>query len=253
MFTHKRLHRQSSKAAKDLYIEDPGHLGFDYHLRFSNRKTIALQVRNGEVRISGPHQVSKLELEKWLESKLDWVRTKLDEQQQYQQQIPRRQYIHGELWPFMGQQIRLLVQRGKKKSFHVNGGELLITLSERSFKPEAERIASILTDWYKLQAIEILEKKTQQICAELGAQCSAVRLKRTRSKWGHCTPRGVIQYNWLIIQAPEWIIDYLVIHECCHLIHPNHSSTYWDLVAQLMPNYKQAKQWLKHNGHQLIV
>lgn len=161
--------------------------------------------------------------------------------------------MDGEVWPLMDQHFKLAIRAGNQASVALVNSVLTVTLSSRSRKSEQDQAQGALINWYKQQALRILSDKTRNLCLQLGVSCNAIKLKRTRTKWGHCTPAGVIQYNWLIVQAPEFVVDYLVVHECCHLIHLNHSQAYWQLVEHFLPNYRVAKQWLKDHGHRLSV
>lgn len=93
--------------------------------------------------------------------------------------------------------------------------------------------------------------QTIRLARQIKREVSDIRFRRTKTKWGHCTSRGVIQYNWLIMMAPRDIIDYLIAHEVSHLAHPNHSARFWQQVARLAPNYLQERAWLRENGHKL--
>gem|GEM_PF-35219 len=227
-------------------------LGFDYIIRLSSRKSASIEVRADGVRVCAPHRTTQKELKHWVCAKAAWIREKLEQQQERQNQIPQRSFAEDAQWPFMGDQLSLSIQTGKKNGAQRVGNRLLITLSNRSPKAPPEQIENILRNWYQQQALTVLTEKSVQACQRLETRYRSIRLRRTKSKWGHCTIHGDLQFNWLILQAPESVIDYLVIHECCHLIHHNHSRQYWQLVATLSPNYQQAKQWLNDNGHRLV-
>ena len=83
----------------------------------------------------------------------------------------------------------------------------------------------------------------------VGLLISLVSFRKTKTKWGHCSTRGIIQFNWLIMMAPNEVIDYLVAHEVSHLVHMNHSTDYWRVVSSLCPNYKIHRDWLRENEH----
>ena len=85
---------------------------------------------------------------------------------------------------------------------------------------------------------------------------SKIRITNNKSKWGSCSSKGVIAFNWRLIFAPKEILDYLVVHEMCHIAEMNHSKKFWDLVESILPEYKSAKSWLRVNGsrlHQYIL
>jgi len=80
---------------------------------------------------------------------------------------------------------------------------------------------------------------------------SKIRITNNKSKWGSCSSQKVISFNWRLIFAPKEIVDYLVVHEMCHIAEMNHSKNFWNLVEKVLPEYKSAKSWLKANGSRL--
>ena len=79
------------------------------------------------------------------------------------------------------------------------------------------------------------------------------RIKEQKTRWGSCSKRNNLNFNWKIIMAPEKVIDYVIIHELCHLVHFNHSKEFWNLLAFYMPDYKEQAEWLKNNGISLHI
>lgn len=244
---------KKKQAPRIIPVEDPGHLGFPYTIRLSQRKSAAIEIRNGKVLVAAPQRVAQRELKQWVEQKADWIRDKLEQQAVRQDEIRPPQYTCGEHWPYLGETLELVVQTASRSDAQRLGQQLIISLSSRSRKPQQEHVKQLVQQWYQQQALALLSQKTHAISEQLQRVCREVRLRRTKSKWGHCTRDGVIQYNWLIMQAPPWVVDYLVAHECCHLVHHNHSRAYWALVNQINPNVKSARLWLNQHGHKLIV
>ncbi|MBQ8597165.1 MAG: M48 family metallopeptidase, partial [Lachnospiraceae bacterium] len=78
-----------------------------------------------------------------------------------------------------------------------------------------------------------------------------IRIKDQKSRWGSCSSKGNLNFNWRIVMAPEPVCDYVVIHELCHLVHLDHSERFWKLVESICPGYEQYKKWLKTNGSRL--
>ncbi|WP_276329923.1 M48 family metallopeptidase [Vibrio splendidus] len=87
----------------------------------------------------------------------------------------------------------------------------------------------------------------------MGVETGVVRTKECKSRWGSCTPYGDLEFNWVIVMAPNWIVDYVVVHELCHLIHHDHSPQFWKEVERVMPDYKEHKEWLRGNAQNLII
>lgn len=245
--------RKRSSLPRIIPVSAMTELGFDYVIRLSSRKSASIEIRATEVRVSAPHRATQRELKRWVSEKAPWIRVKLAEQQHRIQQIPKRLFEHDESWPFMGRTLTLNIQSGRKNHAELVDNRLTITLSNRSQKSQPDQTAAALQSWYQQQAQRILSQKAHNISAQLDTRIRSIKLRRTKSKWGHCTVHGDLQFNWLIMQAPEAVIDYLVIHECCHLIHHNHSRQFWQLVESLCPDYRNAKQWLSDHGHQLVL
>ena len=83
---------------------------------------------------------------------------------------------------------------------------------------------------------------------QIGVNPGFVAVKSLKSRWGSSTIRRAVSLAWHIISAPERILDYLIVHELCHIVHHNHSAQYWNLVATILPDHRQSRKWLRENG-----
>ena len=108
-------------------------------------------------------------------------------------------------------------------------------------------IRSLLEHWYRSLAEKRLGEKTVRLAGVIGVNPASVTVKNYKSRWGSCSTKGDISYNWRIILAPHSIVDYVVVHELCHMLEHNHSSKYWKHVERHVPNWRECRQWLKHN------
>lgn len=230
-------------------------LGFEYTVvRSARRRTVSIEVRAAQVVIRAPLKAPNSFLLAFLREKAAWVRSKLAEQQAMLATLPPApHYAPGTRVPFMDETLQLVIGRGTRAAIGRVGQELHVLLSARVRMTEQEQIRSLLARWYQQQALQILTRKTGELCTRAGLKYSLVKIRATRSKWGHCTSKGVIQYNWQILLAPEAIVDYLVAHEVSHLRHQNHSADFWALVTSLCPSCKTDRAWLKANGVRLCL
>lgn len=227
---------------------------FSYEIvRSARRRSISIEIAKAQVVVRAPFFVAKTELEKFVAEKSVWVQQKLAEQTQQMMALPERTYVDGSKLPFLGRQITLVVRTQPRADVVLYGEQLLVILSSRSRLDDEEQARRLVSVWYQEQALALLISKTEAAAQRIGARHSAVTIRATRSKWGHCTIDGAIQYNWQILLAPEAIVDYLVAHEVSHLRHHNHSAAFWALVATICPDYKRRRAWLKANGAQLIL
>ena len=230
-------------------------LGFEFTIaRSPRRRSISIEIRKAQVVVRAPMGVAQSLLMGFLQQKAAWVRAKIHEQQQILaiQPEPRR-YAHGSQIPFMGETLTLVLGRGPRAAITRIDQHLHLLISSRSRVSEETQIRQLLSRWYQQQALNILAQKTTRLTQALGLVCTQVTIKATRSKWGHCTSRGAIQYNWQILLAPEAIVDYLVAHEVSHLRHHNHSADFWALVASVCPTFKADRAWLKAEGAHLSL
>jgi predicted metal-dependent hydrolase len=229
-------------------------LAFEWQLvRSSGRRSISIEISKGIVTVRAPYFVAKAEIEKFVWEKSRWVQKKLAQQLVEVEAVPERIYVTGSLLPFLGYHLRLEVEQAPVSTVVESGGQLFISVSTRSRLSLEENVRRLVCSWYQQEALQMLTQKTDLMVRQLGLRPSVVTVKATRSKWGHCTTRGDIQYNWHILLAPETIVDYLVAHEVSHRIHHNHSPEFWQLVASLCPDYKKRRAWLKANGAQLVL
>lgn len=115
---------------------------------------------------------------------------------------------------------------------------------------EVKRLA-ILERRYKNAARERFEARTAYYHAVTGGIYTSITIRDQKTRWGSCSSRGTLSFNYRLIFAPPRVLDYVVVHELCHLTHMNHSRDFWNMVASVMPDYKVYKNWLKEHGHEL--
>ena len=104
------------------------------------------------------------------------------------------------------------------------------------------RIQQYLQNWYRSRALERLQEKADRYAQQIGVSPAGVSVRNFKSRWGSCDKKGQVVFNWNIIKAPHAIADYVVVHELCHLVHPNHSKDFWALVGRFDPAYVDHRQ-----------
>lgn len=229
--------------------------GFEYRLRRSSRRrTIGISVSPKGVTVAAPTGTPEAVITGFVQQKQGWVLRKLAMFQQREQDIPDPQYHQGERLPLLGESLELDLAPGLKGGVQLQGQRLLVPTDPRW--SEAQRLPALqrrIHHWYRDYARAHFTAASGDLAARMGLRFAEVRVRRTRSKWGHCTSQGVLQYNWLLLTAPRAVADYVVAHEVCHLAQPNHSPAFWRLVESVCPEHRRLRQWLKENGHRLVV
>jgi predicted metal-dependent hydrolase len=110
-----------------------------------------------------------------------------------------------------------------------------------------------LERWYRERAREQLTAAVAAEGARLGIGYRSVAVRDQRTRWGSCSPRGVLSFNWRLVLAPADALRYVVVHELCHRLRHDHSSAYWRLVEDALPSYRDARAWLDEHGHELLA
>ena len=212
----------------------------------SRRRTIAIQVRHdGKVIVRAPLRAAEKLIREFVESKSGWIRRKQAEALAHPA-LPVKQFQMGERFLFLGRERTLRVVE-KQRSALIYDGEFVIS---RAALPRARRV---FEKWYKAQALRILTERVQLYAARHDFQPGRIRITSARTRWGSCSSKGTLSFTWRLVMASQEVVDYVVLHELVHLNVKNHSKTFWDSVAALMPDYKQHVNWLRKNGHFLTL
>ena len=216
--------------------------------RSPRRRRLGLVVKDSGVEVRIPQRCAARHGHQFLRDNIQWVREQLHKSAQRRAQVPEHHFAFGKRFPWLGGSLEL-----DRAACAADAGirDGYIQLYSRIREPSEAQMQTALQRLYQREALALLTQKSQEFAGRLGLAFSAVKVRRTKSKWGHCTIRGELQYNWLVCLAPEPVVDYLVIHEVCHLQHHNHSRAFWALVESLCPDYKRLRRWLKENGHRL--
>ena len=219
-------------------------------IRTDRRKTADLRVEDGAVSIIVPRHVSLEKIDQILASKRPWIKAKLALHREAAP-VSGKVFLSGEAFPYLGRNYRLKVEQGPFAPVRLIQGRLVVQVPQGSEQPHMVRNA--LVRWYKRQAEQKLAEKVARYAPIVGVKPHGVGIKTFRSRWGSCTVHGKLEFNWQIMMAPNRMVDYVVIHELCHLIRHDHSPEFWKEVTRVMPEYAECRHWLKMNGMGLRV
>jgi len=218
----------------------------DYEVVYSNRKTIGITVeRDRKVVVRAPQRATEQAVSAIVDSKRFWIWDKLRDPHKYPDPAPRKEYVTGESFLFLGQDYSLAL---------TNSGQSALRLSGRHFelaKRERRRGNELFRAWYLAQARERMAPRIAALAAEMGVVYRRIWVRDLKYRWGSCTPGGTLTFNWRIIQAPMIVVDYLIAHELAHVIQANHSVDFWNIVAVHVPSWQRARNWLKQHGARL--
>ncbi len=222
----------------------------DFRLEFSDRKSLGITV-NPEmgVLVKAPEDTSIDKVKEKIRKKAPWIIKQQSFFLSFQPKTPKRKYVSGETHLYLGRQYRLLIKnengRKEKEIVKLKGGFLMVYTSDKS------KTENLVKGWYRQKA----EQKLPEIAIplidsfatrhNLPIQHSQFTIRDMPTRWGSCTPNGKIILNPELIKAPKGCIEYVIIHELCHLIHHDHTQKFIDLQAKEMKDWEKWKMKLE--------
>jgi len=228
-----------------------------YQLIRSNRKSIAISFdRDGglSLTVKAPYWVSLKEIDSFVASKKDWIFATAQRLKREQEKAlaARPGLENGDVLRFLGEKRILTVIREERSRGKVKCvmERLLLWVP---YEADYEYKRAQLEKWYRKQALLVFTQKAEEFAEVLKVNFAKIHIKDQKSRWGSCSGRGNLNFNWRLIMAPEPVCDYVIIHELCHLRFMDHSASFWKLVESICPDYKQYRNWLKENGGELYM
>jgi len=224
------------------YGEEVIHFG----LTRTGRKSLAISVLPDlSVVVTAPNG-SPLELVRQkVRKRAPWILKQQDYFKAYLPQQPPRRYVSGETHLYLGRQYRLKVFESDAESVKLLGGYIHVGVKDRS---DAERVRVLVDGWLLSHARAQFGRRLDACWERLrkqGVPYPVLRLRRMPKRWGTCTSTGVIYLNPGLVKAPGLCIDYVIVHELCHLKHPHHGKAFYEMLRQVLPDWEQRKMRLE--------
>ena len=218
---------------------------FSYEVQRSKRKTLAIYISHRKVVVRCPLRASALELRQFVSANQQWIEKRLLEESLRDKELLRIER-GGKIF-CRARELEIVFKQGRKQRILISLDQFII----QGHKLNAAKARIQVEDYLIDKASEYLLPRARGLARHLGVdhKIKEIKLRKTKSKWGHCTSAGIIQYNWLIMLAPYSIIDYMITHEVCHLVHMDHSKRFWSLVESICPQYDKYVDWLKQHEH----
>ena len=229
-----------------------GNLDLEVQIERTNRKrTISMQVKDNKLIVKAPRTASRQSLDDLIQRKQSWIKKRAILNVE-ERKLRNRKFIDNEEFYFKGNEYRLSLIFGGKEEVKISEGFLIVTCKDDRAMGSKE-VKTFIEDWYVRESTKILNTRTYEFAKKMKVEPSAITVKNYASKWGSCTASNKISYNWRIIMAPDCIVDYLIIHELCHIIEHNHSKNFWYQVGKYCEDFKKKRKWLRENGHKLVL
>jgi predicted metal-dependent hydrolase len=216
-------------------------------VRSPRRKKLTITVeRDQAVIVHAPQETPDDDIQRVIESKRQWILAKLRHPQKYQNRLhpPGKEVVNGESALYLGRDYRIEIAETASGDIEFTNF-FVVPPGHRAKRRE------VLRDWYIARAREKILGRVEQHARALGVKFGAAKVVDNRYRWGSCTLNNNVSFNWRLIKAPMFVIDYVVIHELAHLLEANHTSRFWSIVRAHTPTMDKAKAWLKEYGQVL--
>jgi len=206
------------------------------------------------VRVRAPFWVPDLVIRKFVEEKRAWIEKHLSKIKPTP--TTATTYLEGEKHLYFGQEYSLNIISSdalRRTEAQIAGENISVSVySGHAEEKRHDEIKEAILRFYLEVGIGVITEKVNLYSSQLGVEYSQIDIKKVSSIWGSCSPTNRLCFNRKLVMAPHEVVDYVVIHEVCHMVHRNHSSRFWGLVAKFDPKYKEHRRWL-HRNHLLLT
>lgn len=214
----------------------------EYPLKRSCRKTISIVIgKGGEVEVRAPRFASLAQIEAFVESKQEWICRKQAEQRERAAKRADFSLSVGDTALFLGEEFP--IRAGSKAAFREGA---FWVRTELPVLPQLEQI-------YRKLARQLLTERTMHFAAGMGVTPTGLRITGASTRYGSCSGKNSLNFTWKLVMAPMEAVDYVVVHELCHIRQHNHSAAFWAEVAAVLPDYREREQVLRRFGKVLSL
>ena len=233
------------KTKSTEHVIDFGSRKIAYRLYRGHRRRLRIVVYPDlSVDVFAPRTATDFNIHEAVKKKAPWISRSIDDLESYHPLPTPKQYISGETLVYLGRQYRLKVENGNREPAKLHGRFLYVRTKKKSDTKDVKRAVD---EWYRKRAIEILGRYTEKcyvVASRHGISEPVINVRSMRSRWGSCSPAGRITLNLKLVQLPVQCIEYVIMHELCHLKYPNHSRQFYSFLTRCLPDWRKRKETL---------
>lgn len=212
------------------------------------KRKISIRVHpDCEVVVTAPDDAGNSDIHEAVMKRSQWIWNALQEFRSHQKYVQNKQYVSGEMQFYLGRRyvLKVVEDPDATASVKMDRGKLLVTLPRFDNK-KADLVKGLLNDWYKFRAEKLFQARLNHLLPQATwvSGISTFRLMAMQKQWGSCSAKGSLLLNPHLVKAPRECIDYVILHELCHIAEHNHSERFWRLLTQVMPHWKAVKSRL---------
>lgn len=232
-------------------IFEHGTQTIEFHVKRTDRKTIWIGIEAPDtVKVVAPKGLPDELLLSHIKKKAKWIVTKLSEVREVQHLRAKKEFVNGESFLYLGRSFSLQIEIDetiKKPLINLFQEEFLIVTPTKN----QEALKQSMELWYREKTYKNVVEKVNYFQQFFEVKPNNIKVKEQKKRWASCSSQRNLNFNWRCSMAPSSVLDYIVLHEMCHMMHMNHSKEFWDLIERIMPDYKKRREWLKMYGFKL--
>lgn len=222
-----------------------------YQIVRSRRSTADVVIeRDGRILVRAPESFSDERIDAIVEAKRLWIYRGLAEWRDLNATRVLREYRNGEGFLYLGRSYRLLLVADQAEPLRLKNGRFCL---RRDLVVHCNTAAArtAFQDYYTARGIDRIRQRVSYYAPKVGVTPRGIQIRELGNRWASCSPTGNLAFHWKCLMAPQTIIDYIVVHELCHLHHLDHTDAFWNEVDKVLPNYRERKDWLRIHGASL--
>jgi predicted metal-dependent hydrolase len=202
---------------------------------------------SGRITLTIPRGYNSRLVPGYLRNNRDWILDNLAKcrrQAEQKQAEPKRDLVS-----YLGQPLRIVTERISEgaEGVQIKDDKLVVRLPPGAAGSQGKVVAS----WLRDQARELITRKAGELSRKLGVRFSKITIRDQRTRWASCSHKGTLSFNWRLIMVPEVVLDYVILHELCHLRQMNHSKRFWGLVCKCDPLWQEHRKWIDSHSREL--
>lgn len=217
----------------------------------ADRQTTDIVIeRNGLLTVRPPLRMTPEQVDETVFSKRMWIYRNLADWRDLNAARVSRNWVSGESFLYLGSSYRLELVQVQDEALKLKDGRfcLLRSLAQTDGGTAAEQA---FINFYQIKGLERITKRVNYFASKVDVTAGTIQIKELGYRWASCMKNGDLHFHWKCLMAPLTVIDYIIVHELCHLHHRDHSEAFWNEVDKILPDYRERKEWLRVRGAQL--
>ena len=224
-----------------------------YEVVRSRRATADIVIeRDGRVLVRAPHSISSERIEDLVATKRVWIHKNLAEWRNLNSARVPRDFRNGEGFLYLGRSYRLLLVAEQEESLLLKNGRFCLR-RDLLARGHVEPAKAAFRDYYQSRGLDRISQRVGDYAPKVGVTPGRINVRELGHRWASCSPNGNLSFHWKCMMAPLTIIDYIVVHELCHIHHLDHTYAFWNEVDKVLPGYIERRDWLSKNGAGLDI